>query len=249
MVGPEESAAAVRRLMRDTGSRVVLVVEDLELLGWIPRRRVLLITGRKTTAKSRDIMDEPPVTVSPGERVWSAVERMLRFDEWYAPVVEGKTLKGLIGLEHVIGEYLRRGGEVLSRVRLDEVMTRDPVTASPEDFVSSIWRIMAERKYAGIPVVDSKGRLVGIITQYDLLRKGYARVELVSESGQHRGPRVREAMTYTVHYLYPWSSLEEAARIMVERGVGRVPVVDGEEARRLVGIVDREDVVRVIFGW
>ncbi len=236
-------------MMRDTGARVVLVMEELVLLGWVPRRNALLITSRKTTAKARDIMEDPPIILEPRSRVDESIRRMLSVDEWYAPVVKGKTLEGLLGLEHVISHYLTHGGGLLAGVEVRDVMSKDVVSVRPDDFVSSIWRIMVETKYAGLPVVDEKGRLVGIITQYDLLKKGYARVELKSESGQHKGPRVKEAMTYTVHYLYPWSSVEEAARLMVERGYGRVPIVEGEDTRRLVGIIDREDVIRVIFGW
>lgn len=227
---------------------MVLVAMEGRLEGWIPRRLALLVTGRKTTATARDIMEDPPLTLEPGAPVSSAIESMLRVDEWYAPVVEAGIVKGLLGLEHVIAEHLRVNPGHLAEVRVDEVMSGNPLTVGPDDFISSIWRIMTERKYAGLPVVDEKGRLVGIITQYDLLRKGYARVELTSEAGQHRGPRVREAMTYTVHYLYPWSSLEEAARLVAEKGYGRVPIVEDEASRRLVGIVDREDIVRVIVG-
>ncbi|MCE4602855.1 MAG: CBS domain-containing protein [Desulfurococcales archaeon] len=248
-VPPSSSAATVRRIMRETGARVVLVAHEAMLDGWIPRRLALLVTSRKTTATARDIMEDPPVIVSPSESVASALESMLRVDEWYAPVVGNGMIAGLLGLEHVIAEHLRLNPGHLASIRLDEVMSRDPLTASPDDFIASIWRIMVERKYAGLPVVDDRGRLVGIITQYDLLRKGYARVELTSEAGQHRGPRVREAMTYTVHYLYPWSSLEEAARLVAERGYGRIPVVEDEASRRLVGIVDREDIVRAVMGW
>ena len=248
-VPPTSSAATVRKIMRETGARVILVTHEARLLGWVPRRLALLVTTRKTTATAKDIMEEPPVVLSPRETVASALESMLRVDEWYAPVVDRGALAGLLGLEHVIAEHLRLNPGHLAGIRVDEVMSRDPLTVGPDDFIASIWRIMVERKYAGLPVVDEKGRLVGIITQYDLLRKGYARVELSSEAGQHRGPRVREAMTYTVHYLYPWSSLEEAARLVAEKGYGRIPIVEDESSRRLVGIVDREDIVRAVMGW
>ncbi|MEB3780495.1 MAG: CBS domain-containing protein [Desulfurococcales archaeon] len=248
IVLPTESVGAVRRLMRDTGVRVVLVSDRKgRLLGWVPRRVILNISSRKTSARIKNLMEDPPILLEPQDRLKSALDLMLRHDEWYAPVIESGKIKGLLGLEHVIKAALENASNTLSTVKIQDIMTHSPLHVKPDEFISGIWNLMRKWKYAGFPVVDDKYRLVGIITQFDLLRKGYTRIELESESGPHRGPRVRDAMTTSVVYLYPWSNALEAAKLMVNRGLGRIPIVESEDTKRLVGIVDREDVVRILL--
>lgn len=246
-VSPGDPATRVRSIFRSTGARVVYVVDrDGRLLGWITRREILYITSSKSTATAQSLMDEPPVTLHPHDRVGDAVSKMLRVDEWYAPVTDSGRLLGSLGLENVMASMVEEDPDSLASVRLEDIMSRDTVTVSPEDSVSSLWRKMEEYRYSGVPVVDEKGRLLGIVTVYDLLSEA-ARLAFESSSGPLRGPRVREVMTSPATYLYPWSSALDAAKLMVERGYGRIPVVESERTRRLVGIVDREDIVKLML--
>lgn len=246
-VSPGDPATRVRSLFRSTGARVVYVVDRSgRLLGWITRGEILYVTSSKSTATAQSIMSEPPVTLTPGESVGDAVSKMLRVDEWYAPVVDSSRLVGSLGLEHIVASMLEEDPDSLAGVRLEDIMSRDTVTVGPDDPVSSLWRKMEEYRYSGVPVVDGKGRLLGIVTVYDLLSEA-ARLAFESSSGPLKGPRVREVMTSPATYLYPWSSALEAARLMVDKGYGRIPVVESERTRRLVGIVDREDLVRLMF--
>ncbi len=249
IVLPTESVGAIRRLMRDTGVRVILVSDGRgRLLGWVPRRVILTITSRKTSARIKNLMEDPPVVLNPENKLLDALELMLRHDEWYAPVIESNRIVGLLGLEHVIKNMVDEAPQKLDVIELNHIMTSSPLYVKPDEFISGIWNLMKETKYAGFPVVDDKSRLIGIITQFDLLKRGYTRIELESESGPHRGPRVRDAMTTSVIYLYPWSKAIEAAKLMVYRGLGRIPIVESEETKKLVGIVDREDIVKILLG-
>ncbi len=246
-VSPGDPATKVRSIFRSTGARVVYVVDrDDRLLGWITRREILYITSSKSTATAQSLMDDPPVILQPNDPVGDAVSKMLRVDEWYAPVLDSRRLVGNLGLEHVVASMIAEDPDSLASVRLEDLMSKDTVTVGPEDTVSSLWRKMEEYKYSGVPVVDEKGRLVGIVTVYDLLSEA-ARLAFESSSGPLRGPRVREVMTSPATYLYPWSTALDAAKLMVERGYGRIPVVESERTRRLVGIVDREDIVRLML--
>ena len=244
-VPPSASAGEIRRVLRETGARIVAVVDSAgKLHGVVYRSSVLLATAsRKSEANASSLLDDPPVILSPSQSGEEALRLMLRADEWYAPVVERGIYMGFIGLESFIELGIEKAARALESVYADEVMTRDVVTVSPEDPVSKVWKLMTERRYAGFPVVDKKGRLVGIITQYDLLRGGYTRVELEATSG----PRVRDVMNSDVVYAFTWTSMIEVARSMIERGVGRIPVVESKSNRRLVGIIDREDVARLLL--
>ncbi|MCE4618580.1 MAG: CBS domain-containing protein [Desulfurococcales archaeon] len=246
-VSPKEPLTRVRALFRSTRARVAYVIDKRtrKLLGRITRSEILAISSAKSNATVEAVMDEPPVILAPEDTIADSVSRMLRVDEWYAPVLENNRLLGHLGLEHVIKSMLEEDPKELEKREVETIMTREVEVANREDFVVSIWDKMRELGYTGLPVVDDKGRLVGIVTQSDLLSEG-VKLALESSGGPNRGPRVREVMTTTVVYLYPWSKILEAAEIMVNKGIGRIPVVDSELDKRIVGIVDREDIVRLI---
>ncbi|MGC9072011.1 MAG: CBS domain-containing protein [Acidilobus sp.] len=238
----------VRKLMRDRGFRTVAVIEGKagRVIGIITRGDVLMVSSSKSEATAGSLAYPSPVTLAPSTSIEKALTLMLSNDLWEAPVINEVSFAGFFGLNDVIRALLDRAPGVLEEAVVRDYMTPGPVFASSEDFIARIWRKMIELKYAGLPVTDDNGRLVGMITQYDLLAKGYTRIHLESESGASKGPRVKEAMTRSVMYVTPWSRLSEAARLMVIRGFGRIPVVDDPKSMRLVGIVDREDVVKVL---
>lgn len=145
-------------------------------------------------------------------------------------------------------------------MRADEVMTRNPLTIAPEASVAEAVKTMLEARVSGLPVVDATGRLVGVITEGDLL----ARAELGTEKKRARwleflfgpgrsaedfvhahGRRVEEVMTRTPITVAPGAGLDEVVGTMTERRVKRLPVVEGD---RLVGIVSRADVLRALSG-
>ena len=246
-VSPEEPATGVRKKLRERKARIALVIDrDSKLLGVITRGDVLIITSRKSNARAHDIMEEPRIILRENERLGSAVKRMLEYDEWYAPVVSGDgMLVGILGLEHVIQRMLDENENYLKNITVQDIMTSDVEAVKEDDYVSSLWEKMIERKYAGFPVVDPKGKLMGIVTQYDILARGGI-IARETSGGPSRGSRIREIMTRSVEYAHPEDPAARPARLMVSKGYGRIPVVE-EETRRLIGIVDREDIVRLMF--
>ncbi|GAA3776698.1 CBS domain-containing protein [Plantactinospora mayteni] len=133
-----------------------------------------------------------------------------------------------------------------------EVMTAD-VVAVPEDAsYRAIVDVLAERRISAVPVVDPAGRVVGVVSEADLLRK----VELAGTvarrlvPGRRRATRAkgesrtaRDLMSVPVVTAGPGTSLHAAARLMAEKGVKRLPVVADDGT--LVGIVSRADVLKV----
>jgi CBS domain-containing protein len=117
--------------------------------------------------------------------------------------------------------------------RLGEIMQRDVLSVAPEDTLGFAAEQMAERG-VGASVVLDYGRLIGILSERDILRAVAGRVHS-SEA------RVREWMTADPITASESTSAEEAARIMVEQGFRHLPVVEDDQA---VGIVSIRDVVR-----
>jgi CBS domain-containing protein len=117
--------------------------------------------------------------------------------------------------------------------RLGELMVRDLVTVAPEDTIGEAAQKMVDRG-VGSAVVSDFGRLIGILTERDLMRAIAARTHS-SET------RVREWMTPEPITTGPDTTPEQAARIMLDEGFRHLPVVENERA---VGIVSIRDVLR-----
>ncbi len=115
-------------------------------------------------------------------------------------------------------------------------MTKDVLSVAPEDSIGEAAAKMVERGVGSV-VVSDFGRLIGILTERDLLRAVASRVH-TSEA------RVREWMTVDPVTLPPETEAIDAGRIMLERGFRHIPVVEGGRA---VGIVSIRDVAECNF--
>ena len=115
-------------------------------------------------------------------------------------------------------------------MNIRDVMTPNPRTVSPEDSIQNAARIMRDLDTGVVPVVEN-GRPVGLVTDRDIV------VRAVAEDGQLNRP-IREIVTGAVVSASPDMSTREAAELMSEHQVRRLPVVENE---RLVGIVSIGD--------
>ena len=122
----------------------------------------------------------------------------------------------------------------LSSTRVSEVMTRSVVTVSPGASVREAARLMAERNVGALPVVDEGGRLVGILSERDIVRR------VVAAGRDPDSTRVSEVMTPDPVTVGPDYTLADALRVMAQLGVRHLPVVD--EGGRLVGIISVKDI-------
>jgi CBS domain-containing protein len=114
---------------------------------------------------------------------------------------------------------------------VDEVMTHDPRTISPDDTVRDAARVMRDAD-VGAVLLEEQGKLAGILTDRDIVVRSDA------EGNDPRAVKVGDIATRSVEALTPDQSLHDAARFMREHDVRRVPVVqDG----RPVGIVSLGD--------
>jgi CBS domain-containing protein len=114
---------------------------------------------------------------------------------------------------------------------VQEAMTANPTTVTPDTSAREAARIMKNEDTGIVPIVESD-RLVGVITDRDLT------LQIVAEDGNAETPVAQIAAKELVA-VDPQQSLEEAARLMAEHQVRRLPVV--EEDGRLVGILAQKD--------
>jgi CBS domain-containing protein len=136
-----------------------------------------------------------------------------------------------------------------------DVMTTTVLSVGPGAPLKDVARELIEHRISGLPVVDDAGKVVGVISEGDLLAKGQHRdavhhrplARLFGESAETRSLQAKaeattagEAMTSPAITIEASESVDAAATLMIERKVNRLPVTDGG---KLVGIVTRSDVV------
>lgn len=136
-------------------------------------------------------------------------------------------------------------------MRVRDVMTRDVATVAPDTELRDVAALLIRKRISGVPVVEG-GRVVGVVSERDILFKERP------STGMHRGVlawlmdegdlmlkidarTALSAMTAPAVTIGPSRSVADAAALMLDEGVSRLPVVDGRE---LVGIVTRHDLVR-----
>jgi CBS domain-containing protein len=137
-------------------------------------------------------------------------------------------------------------------MKVEALMTRDPMTVTPDTTLKDVAAILSSKGISGLPVVDGESRVLGVVSEADILRKEQG---LGGRRGGVLGwlldrdepdPKLEartagEAMTSPALTTEPGRPVSEAAKLMVEKGINRLPVVS---EGRLVGIVTRADLVR-----
>jgi acetoin utilization protein AcuB len=128
-----------------------------------------------------------------------------------------------------------------------ERMTRDPITVKRDTPVDEALRIMQDKKIRRLPVVDDAGRLVGIVSQMDLLYASPSPATSLSIHEIHyllSRLTVQEVMTKEVITVEEDTPLEEAARILVDNRIGGLPVM---REGKLVGIITETDLFKIFL--
>jgi H+/Cl- antiporter ClcA/predicted transcriptional regulator len=142
----------------------------------------------------------------------------------------------------------RRGRHILQEYSIDalefqqagQLMTRDPATLPGDMTIGDAVRFFEQQaEHRSYPVVDPAERLVGLVSRTDALRWQVAK--------RNEG-RLAEALSdASTQYAFPDTPCGQVADMMVESGVGRVPIVD-HDTRRVVGIISRQDLLKVRSG-
>jgi CBS domain-containing protein len=143
-----------------------------------------------------------------------------------------------------------------------DVMTPDPISVTPQTPLQEAISILAEKKISGLPVVDEQGKIVGVISETDLMWQEtgvetppyimfldsviYLQNPAKYNKEIHKaiGQTVGEAMSDRPITIKADKSVKEAARIMHEKKIRRLPVVNHES--QLIGIITQGDVIRMM---
>ena len=143
-------------------------------------------------------------------------------------------------------------------MRAHQIMTKDIISVSPSTSIEDAARIMLQTHISGLPVLDDGGKLVGIVSESDFLRRseigtgrkrpawlqfligpGRAAADFVHE----RGRKVEDVMTENPVTVDQETPLEDLVRLMEKKGIKRLPVMSGNQ---LTGIVTRSNLLQAV---
>ena len=119
--------------------------------------------------------------------------------------------------------------------KVGDIMNRNVITAKPTDDVKSVASKLIERGIDHIPVVDEEGRLIGIVTSWDLAKA-------VAQDKR----RLDEIMTRKVIVAFENESIDVVVHRMAQHNISGVPVVD--KMNHVIGILTTDDISRKIIG-
>lgn len=246
----------VRHLPVMRGDAVVGLLSERDVL------RRWAEVGKQTGARDKAgaVMSHPPVTVTPDDELGDAVKLVTDRGIGCVLVVEHGRLVGIVTRRDLLGAELESGAEpppqrlepvgpAWARLLVDDVMSRDPLTASPDDPIRTVVDRMGRHGIRHLPVIDAERRVVGMLSDRDVRtaignplraldqRDAVVRIE---------STRVQHAMSRATLTLPLGTRLSRAAALFADHKVGALPVID--DAGHLLGIVSYTDVLRAILG-
>ncbi|MGD2029568.1 MAG: CBS domain-containing protein [Desulfobacterales bacterium] len=147
-------------------------------------------------------------------------------------------------------------------LKVQDIMTKNPITVSPETEIVQATKILLENRINGVPVTDETGKLVGILCQSDLIAQQKklpvpsfftfldglipltSMKQFEKQFQKIAATTVSQAMTPDPVSVKPDTDIEKLAALMVDNNFHTIPVVDRGQ---LVGIVGKEDILRTII--
>lgn len=247
----------------------------LGLLAESDREKVIPVLEALATRQAREVMTQPAVTIEPDKLVTEAVELMLKKQVKRLPVVDAEgRLVGIFSRLDVFHTILRECPDwhafQKQKVAVDhlrfvsDIMRRDASTVSPDTSVEEVIRLIDCNDIQRVCVVDREGNFLGLISDQDLLaafserhpgiwdyfvskmpftERGRQQAQLQEDLRAKTAGEVMNPNFVTVQADAP---INEAIRLMLEKGLKRLPVVDAQG--KFQGMVSREALLRAGFG-
>lgn len=122
-------------------------------------------------------------------------------------------------------------------LKAKDLMTKNVITVKEDTSVVELAKILYENQISGVPVVDSQGKVVGVVTEKDILN--------IIFSGNVQHTKVGDIMSRNVIKFSPDTDIDKVALAISEHNIRRVIIVDKDN--KVVGIVSRRDIIKMIL--
>jgi CBS domain-containing protein len=191
----------------------------------------------------RHIMSPNVISVSSSAKINDVIDLMVKRNVGCLPIVDKQTrLRGIVTERDVI--MIFRG--IVSGTKVSELMSKKVVVATPETSILEAERLMVKNGFRRLPIV-SEGKVVSVVTVTDILRffgsgKVFQRLRSGAIDQVLQTPAI-ETATGDVVVVERNVDAGEAAMIMLEKGVGTLPVLENE---KLVGMITERDFFKLV---
>jgi CBS domain-containing protein len=191
----------------------------------------------------RHIMTSDVVSISSSAKVNDAIDLMVGHNVGCLPIVDKETrLRGIVTERDII--MIFRG--LVSGTKVSELMSRKVVAATPETSIMDAERLMIKNGFRRLPII-SEGRIVRVVTVTDILRffgsgKVFQRLRSGAITQVLRTPAIETATADAVMVEHNVDA-GEAAKTMLENGVGTMPVLENE---KMVGMLTERDFFKLV---
>ncbi len=266
VISPIDTLAHARNIMlRDRINRVVVVNNETKPVGILTRadmaREISSRPSRSTRSYDQvlvqQVMSKPLTTLKPSDAILLAAQTMLRRKISGMPIVdEDGSLVGVLSKSDIARFY---ADNCSGRVKVREVATHEVAAIPASVTLYRAEELMRKRRIGRLVVVNAKTP-VGVVTQRDLSfaeyptrgpQEKFRRVRTIGEGDHIRKIRtseeatVQEVMSTPAVTITVGKDVVEAARLMQEKDIGGIPVVDA--GGELVGIVTKTDIVKALI--
>jgi CBS domain-containing protein len=235
-----------RQLIRDNHVRGLPVVDsESHVLGIVTTQDMLRVTSAKSNVTVSGYVTKVPIVTGQTDML-DAARLMLREKSTLLPVVMSEQKPVVIGVVTLLDVFRNIDLKKVPERQLREIMTTKLVTADPDDPITKVWDKMVDQDFTGLPV-EKDGSPIGMITRFDILKRGWARIGKESDTrpfGALQLP-VQKLMSTPMYSVSPDETLAGAIEVMRNYDIGRISVVEDE---KLVGIVDRYDLIKSYLG-
>jgi CBS domain-containing protein len=235
-----------RQLIRDNHVRGLPVIDNKKhVMGIVTTQDMLKVTSTKSNVTVAGFAVQVPLITGQMDML-DAARLMLKEKSTLLPVIETEEKPALKGVVTLMDIFKHIDLAKAPNKRIWEIMSTKVVTASPDDPLTKVWDMMVDEDFTGLPVVKD-GKPIGMITRFDLLKRGWARISKESETRPVDSTQMHaeKLMSSPLFSIKSEASLTEALELMRKYDVGRIAVVD---EGNLVGIVDRNDLIKSFLG-
>jgi CBS domain-containing protein len=231
-----------RQLIRDFHIRGLPVVDNKKhVKGVITIQDVLRVTSTRSNVTVRGYITNVPLITGDMDML-GAAKLMLKEKRNLLPVVKSEDNPELVGVVSLLDIFRNIDLDKVPDKQISDIMSTKVETASPDDPLTKVWDRMVDEDFTGLPVVGNEGKPFGMITMFDILRKG-ARISKESETRPVDSTQmpVQKLMSTPIYFVDPSQNMLAAMKMMLKRDIGRITVMDDG---KIVGIVDRYDLIK-----
>lgn len=230
----DEYVTRARSVLRDDVFRELYVVDERHrLMGYLDISDVLRVMDTKSNVTVKGFVKEAARVALDTPLTEVALAIMRAYTNSAAVVDEDSVLRGGVLFSELFPVLISRH---TIPGRVEDIMSREPVTCSPEDPIYRIYSLIVSSGFIAFPVIQKK-EVIGVISRRDLLRAGNVRISVKNQADT----TVDRVMTTPVISVTPDDPVATAAKLMVDHDISILPVVD--ERKRLVGVIDRHDIL------